>query len=82
MVMSNHEVTGIPITNGYSKLPQGILLANEPREIRWFYEGRPATRSEVRRAIGIAAERDEVKRHPHRDEIVRKLKMLRLPTTN
>jgi hypothetical protein len=49
--MNNHEVTGILITNGYSKLPRGILLANEPREIRWFREGRPATRAEVRNAI-------------------------------
>jgi hypothetical protein len=82
MVMNNHEVTGILITNGYSKLPRGILLANEPREIRWFREGRPATRAEVRNAIDIAAERDEVKRNPNGQEIIRKLGMLRLPVAD
>lgn len=79
MVMMNSEVIGILITTGYSKLPQGILLANEPREIRWFHEGRPATRSEVQHAIEAAAERDEVKRNPNRAEIIDKLGTLRLP---
>src|SRR5271166_4447128 len=72
-IMENHEVTGMLITTGYSMLPQGALAADEPREIRWFHQGRPATRSEVQHAIEIARDRDEVKRHPNRQEIVRKL---------
>jgi hypothetical protein len=78
-VVENPDVTGILITTDYSVLPQGILVAKEPREIRWFHEGRPAKRSEVQHAIQIARERDEVKRHPKAQEIVRKLAMLRLP---
>jgi hypothetical protein len=78
-VMANHEVTGILITIGYTVLPQGILVANRPREIRWFHQGRPATRSEVQHAIEIARERGEVKRHPNRQEIIAKLDMLQLP---
>ena len=78
-VMENPEVTGVFITTGYRKMPNGILLANESREIRWFHEKRPASRSEVQQAVDDAAERDEVKRNLNRDEIVRKLRMLPLP---
>jgi hypothetical protein len=66
MVMANHEVTGVLITTSDTRLPQGVLLANEPREIRWFYEGRAALRSEVQQAIKIAHERDKLKHHPNR----------------
>jgi hypothetical protein len=76
MVMKNHEVTGILITTGYSKLPRGALVANEPREIGWFHEGRPATRLHT---INIAAETDEVKGHPNGQDIIRKLAKLTLP---
>jgi hypothetical protein len=34
---------------------------------------------EVQQAVQIARERDEVKRHPNGQEIIRKLDMLRLP---
>lgn len=81
-VIENHEVTGIPITIGYSMLPQGVLTAKEPREIRWYHGGRPAKRSEVQHAIQIARERDEVKHHRNGQEIVRKLNMLRLPVAD
>lgn len=80
-VIENPEVTGILIATGYSGLPQGVLLAKEPREIRWFHQGRPAKRSEVQHAIQIACERDEVKHHPNGQEIVRKLNMLPLPAS-
>jgi hypothetical protein len=79
MVMKNPEVTGVLITTGYVELPQGILSANEPREIRSFHAGRSATRTEVEHAIEAAAKRDDVKRHPNRDEIVKKLATLPLP---
>jgi hypothetical protein len=82
MVIENPEVTGVLITTGYRKGPQGILLANEPREVRWFHEGRTANRSEVQHAIEAAAKRDEVKRNPNRNEIVRKLAKLLLPLSS
>jgi hypothetical protein len=53
-------------------------MANEPREVRWFHEGRPATRSEVQEALQTACEWDEVKRHPNGQEIIRKLATLQL----
>jgi len=79
-VMENHKVTGVLITTGYSVVVQGILSANEPREIRWFHAGRQATRAKVQQAVQIAAERDEVKRHSNCQEIVRKLSTLLLPS--
>jgi hypothetical protein len=78
-VTANHEVTGILITTDYSVLPQGMLVASEPREIRWFHEGRPATRSEVQHAIDVAHERGEVKLHPQASTILRKLATPPLP---
>jgi hypothetical protein len=81
-VAGNPEVTGILITKGYTPLGPGALLAKGPREIRWFHQGRPATRAEVQHAIEIARGRDEVARHPNREEIIRKLNMLSLPANN
>jgi len=81
-VTANHEVTGVPITTDYSVMPQAMLAAKEPREIRWFHKGRSATRSEVQHAIDVAGERDEVKRHPQALAILRKLLTLRLPLAN
>ena len=78
-VVENPEVIGVLITTGYTKLPNGVLLANEPRDIYWFHQGRSASRSEVQQAIGAAADRDEVKRHRSGDEIVRRLMTLLLP---
>lgn len=78
-VVANHEVTCILIATDFSVMPQGMLAANEPRELRWFHEGRPATRSEVQHAIDVARERDEVKRHRQAPAILRKLATLRLP---
>jgi hypothetical protein len=79
MVMANPEIAAVLVTTGYIRLPQGVLMADEPREVRWFCEGRPASRLEVQQAVQIARERDEVKRHPNGQEIIRKLDMLRLP---
>ena len=79
-VEQNPDVTGILITIGYQILPQGILVAKEPREVRWFRGGRPAKRSEVHHAIEIARSRDEVKRNPNCQEIIRKLATLILPS--
>jgi hypothetical protein len=80
-IVENHEATAILITTDYSMLPQGVLVVSEPREIRWFHQGRPATRAEAQQAIQIASKRDEVQRHPNRQDIVRKLGLLPLPTT-
>jgi hypothetical protein len=80
-VVENHEATAMLITTDCSMSPQGVLVASEPREIRWFHQGRPATRAEVQHAIQIASEREEVKRHPSRQDIVRKLGLLPLPPT-
>jgi len=77
-VRANPGVSGLLLT-GHYLFRDLIIHAGEAREVHWYTEGRPATRSEGEVAIEIARRREEVQRHPHRDRILALLDKLSLP---
>lgn len=76
-VAENPEVFGMLIVVRYTFIG-GMFRGGDPREIRWYHQGRPATRDEVSAAIEMARHRPEVARHPSRDAILRMLNALPL----
>lgn len=76
-VAENPEVFGMLIVVRYTFVG-GMFRTGDPRELRWYHQGRPATSDEISAAIETARHRPEVARHPSRDAILRMLNALPL----
>lgn len=51
MITRNPGVTCVWVSTGATVFPDGLFEIGEPRKVRWYAQGRPATRAEVEASI-------------------------------
>jgi hypothetical protein len=78
-VATNPEVFAILISDGFASMGMGVVRANQAIRVLWYHEGRLASRREIKAAICVALQREEVRSSRNAAEIRRLTRELPIP---
>lgn len=77
-VLANPGVFGIAVSDGFTMAGRNIQ-AMPASEIRWYCQGKPARRIQIKEAMSRSLQDEKVRRHPHFIQIRKLMRALPLP---